>query len=63
MSVSETSKEAELAPRAGVSLAAVTRWEAGERRMGPLAAEAIHNALGAGGAGRDAKPANGEEQR
>lgn len=35
----------ELARRAGVSLAAVSRWEAGERRMTWPASEAVQNAL------------------
>ncbi len=44
--------KSELARRAGVSLSAVTRWEANERHMGPVAAEALHNALGDGRTGR-----------
>lgn len=43
----------ELARRAGVSLAAVTRWEAGERRMSWPASEAVQNALKAGRASRE----------
>lgn len=44
--------KSELARQAGVSLSAVTRWEANERHMGPVAAEALHNALGSGHTGR-----------
>lgn len=45
----------DLARRAGVSLAAVSRWERGERRMAWPASEAIHDALEAARSGREAK--------
>lgn len=43
----------ELARRAGVSLAAVTRWEAGQRHMAWPASEAVRSALEAGRSSRE----------
>jgi DNA-binding XRE family transcriptional regulator len=52
----------DLARRAGVSLAAVSRWEAGERRMQWPASEAVQNALQATRSGSKAKGAPAARQ-